>query len=229
MFGNKKDHFCKIERFSRAMILTALLSPLAVAQAGVVVITTLLAPEVMAEDLWSQSHQLEAEGKYAEAGAVLEPLLEGSESSDYGVLRYAWLFYQQGNYNDAVRNYRRALSRNSDSLDARLGITLPLMAQLRWSEAERFLNQVLSLDPWSYTAHVRLMAVQEGLRQWETLLKHSQAFNKRYPSDANGWVYQARAYLWLKNRSAAEIAYRQVLRRSPQHSEANRYLYGGAN
>jgi tetratricopeptide (TPR) repeat protein len=173
---------------------------------------------------WTTSYALEANGKYEQAAAVLAPELDHGDSSEFALLRYGWLNYLQGNYNDAIRSYKRALERNQRSFDARLGIALPLMAQKRWREAARYLAYILARSPYDYTAHIRLMVCEEGLRKWETLEKHAREISAYYPSDATVLVYLARAYAWRGKNSQARAAYKRVLVRVPEHLEATRFL-----
>ncbi len=173
---------------------------------------------------WSDSYALEANGKYEKAAAAMLPLMERGDEKELATLRYGWLNYLQGNFNDAIAAYRKALKLNPRSFDARLGIALPLMAQLRWKEAMNYLEQVLGQSPHNYLAHVRLMACEEGLRKWETLARHSQTLASYYPSEATPLVYLARAYAWQGKQDLAERTYRRVLVRLPEHIEAKRYL-----
>jgi len=174
--------------------------------------------------VWSDSYALEANGKYDKAAAVLAPLLNKGRDSELALMRYGWLNYLQGNYNDSIRNYKQALERNSRSFDARLGITLPLMAQQRWNEASRYLQQILIQSPYHYWAHIKLMACEEGLRKWETLAKHSTSLAAYYPSDATILVYLARAYAWQGKPHLAKQAYQRVLARIPGHIEAQLFI-----
>lgn len=177
-----------------------------------------------ADDRWSTSYALEANGQYEKAAAVIVPMLDQGPHSEFALMRYGWLNYLQGNYNDAIRSYKRALERNQRSFDARLGITLPLLAQQRWKEASRFLSQILDVSPYNYISHVRLMVCEEGLRKWETLEKHAGEIAAIYPSDETVLVYLARAYAWQAKNSKAKTAYQRVLVRNPENLEAIRYL-----
>jgi len=172
---------------------------------------------------WMASYTLEASGEYEKAAALLLPYMGDGERSEFATLRYAWLNYLQGNFNDAVRNYKKAMERNPRSIDAKLGITLPLIAQQRWREAKRYINQVLSQAPLNYTAHVRLLVCEEGLRNWEVLEKHASTVAAFYPTDANALVYLARAYAWQGKILLAKSVYNKVLIRIPSHLEALQY------
>ncbi len=174
-------------------------------------------------DRWKQSRHLEYQGEYAKAAAVIEALLNGEENREYSLLRYAWLAYQQRNYNDAIRYYKQALKINPASIDARLGLSLPFIAQSHWKQAETYLRQIIAMSPWNYTAHIRLFVCEEGLRQWELLATHTEAFSRHYPSDATTLVYLARSKQKLGDRVAANVVYQQVLMRLPEHIEAINY------
>lgn len=180
------------------------------------------------QNQWASSYALEANGQYEQAAALMMPEMDHGKAGEFALLRYGWLNYLQGNYNDAIRAYRRALERNTRSVDARLGITLPLLAQKRWREASRYLNQVLAQSPLHYTAHIRLMICEEGQRKWETLAKHAQNISAYYPTDATPLVYLARAYAWQGKRNQTAETYARVLIRYPANVEASRFLKIGA-
>lgn len=180
-----------------------------------------------ATDVWAESHRLESLTRYGEAAQALTPELEKYPNNEFILLRLGWLNYLRGNHNDSIANYKKALSVNKKSLDARLGMILPLLAQQRWKEASKYAKETLSVAPWNYYAHVRLMIAEEGLRQWETLAKHATEVYLRYPSDATVIVYLARANRWLGNNKEAKKAYQKVLERIPGHIESLQFIEGG--
>lgn len=173
--------------------------------------------------VWDKSYQLAMKGNYSEAADVLEPMVRKG-NDEYALLRVAYLNYLQGNYSDAVSMYERAVRLNPESIDAKLGITLPLMAQQRWRQVKHYTLQVLRLSHWNYVAHVRLMIAEQGMKKWQELAKHARQLAVAYPSDATVLVYLARAYAWQGNVQAAKVAYEKVLVRIPGHIEAKRYI-----
>jgi tetratricopeptide (TPR) repeat protein len=181
-------------------------------------------PVWSAADPWAESYRLEALTQYETAAKGMDDILKDNPENEFAVMRRGWLNYLRGAHNDAIRDYQKALKMNPDSLDARLGLMLPLIAQQRWREVASNANKVLEVAPWNYYAHVRLMISEEGEKKWDTLAKHAQSVHQRYPSDATVLVYLARAHDWLKNDSAARSAYEQVLERVPGHIEASQYL-----
>lgn len=173
---------------------------------------------------WQESYTLESQGKYAQAAAVLDPILRETPNNDFALMRRAWLNYLQGRNNDAIRDYNQALTANPKSLEARGGLGLALMAQQRWKEAVVELKKVTAVSAWDYTAHSRLLVCEEGQHKWDEMSRHAAEIAEHYPSDANALVYLARAEAWLGNIKKAKSAYALVLERIPAHIEAIAYL-----
>ncbi len=174
---------------------------------------------------WEYSRVLEAKGEYKQAAALIQPLIEaGGDVTEYALLRYAWLNYLLHNQEESLRHYQKALKVNPESIDARLGMTLPLMAMHRWNEVEQNAKQILRRSPWHFIAHQRLMAAEEGQRHWGILKKHASELAARYPSSYVPLVFLARAEIWLGDNTAARQAYVRVLRRMPSHIEANAFI-----
>lgn len=173
---------------------------------------------------WAESFRLEALTQYESAAKSLEKIIKDNPNNEFAILRHGWLNYLRGAHNESIRDYQKALDINPDSLDARLGLMLPLLAQQRWREVASHANKVLQVAPWNYYAHMRLMISEEGEKKWDTLAKHANKVSQRYPSDPTVLVYLARANVWMKNDSAARRAYEQVLERVPGHIEAMQYL-----
>lgn len=176
------------------------------------------------QDPWAESFRLEAIGKYADAQALIEPLAARQPPHEFAMMRVGWLLYLQGRHADSAKQYRRAADANPQSIEARLGAMLPLMAQSQWQEATRAGREVLAISPWDFTAHLRLMICEESTSRWNDLAKHAAEVSARYPVDVNALVFWARAESALNNRQKAQLLYRQVLERIPGHAEALRYL-----
>jgi tetratricopeptide (TPR) repeat protein len=176
--------------------------------------------------MWSESYQLEAEGRIASALAVTEKLYARDKNNEMIILRLGWLNYLAKNYNESINFYTRAIEINADSFDGRLGLTLPLLAQARWREAAQHAQTVLKVAPWQYYAHVRLMACEENLGMWDELLQHAKSVSLRYPSDGSILLYLARAHKALGQRKQAHATYLQVLERFPANEEALDFIAG---
>ena len=185
----------------------------------------LVAVPTHAQDMgWQNSYQLEALGRYSDAMAALEPIAASGPEGEFKTLRRGWLFYLAGSYNESIREYRLATERNSRSLDARLGLTLPLLAEKRWRDAELAARAALELAPNNYFGLLRLAIAQEGQRDWTNMVKTTSILVATYPSDASAYVYHARANAGLGKRDDALAAYSSVLVRLPGHLEAKAFI-----
>ncbi len=171
---------------------------------------------------WKKSYQLEAQGKFKDAASQLIPLVQ--KNNEYALLRTAYLYYMQRDYGSSIEYYSQAIKLAPKSIDAKLGITLPLMAQQRWRQVKFYTLQVLKQSHWNYTAHLRLMMAEEAMGKWKTLESHAKQLSEVYPGDATSLVYLARAYAWQNNTAAASSTYTKVLQRIPAHIEAKSFL-----
>jgi len=186
---------------------------------------TLFSMSVLAQgNVWQNSYQLEAAGKYAEALAAIDSVPANGAEAELKTLPRGWLYYLLGSYNEAIREYRFAVDRNSQSVDARLGIVLPLLAQKRWREAEKNARESLELASNNYTGLLRLTLALEGQRDWPGMEKSAAAMVSHYPTDTSAYVYLARAYAWQGRPANASAAYTAVLARYPGHLEALTYI-----
>jgi len=179
---------------------------------------------VSADDAWMRSYTLEAAGKYVTAAESIEIFLKETPPNEFAELRSGWLYYLSGNYSRSITHYKTAIKINKKSIDAMLGMSLPLMAQSRWREATLQINSVINISKFNYIAHTRLMSCEENLKQWDKLQKHAEEIIQYYPSDATTLVYLARAYSHNSNNIKAKETYQQVLLRYPGHLEAINFL-----
>jgi len=191
---------------------------------------TLLCPTTLWADVdyWAESYRLESLTQYGAAIKSMDAILKKDSGNEFAVLRHGWLSYLQGDHSAAITDYKKAMKLNKQSLDAKLGIMLPLLAQQRWHEAASYANTVLKVAPWNYYAHLRLMITEEGSRQWDTLATHAKKVHQRYPSETDALVYMARAYRWLNDTKSARKAYKKVLERFPSHIEATQFIIGNS-
>jgi len=169
-----------------------------------------------------ESYRLEALYQYDAALKILKGV---SSNNELALLRRGWLNYLKGSHSKSIDNYKKALSKNSKSLDARLGIILPLLAQQRWREASLNANKALNVAPWNYYAHIRLMAAEQALKKWKQLQKHAETAHQHFPSDCTYIVYLARANQKLGNKNKAQVWYKKLLELAPDNFEAKQYLY----
>jgi tetratricopeptide (TPR) repeat protein len=194
----------------------SLLLPLAALALGAALPASAADPQVA--EAFANSYRLEGRKQYVEAAKPMEAL--ASKGNEFAQLRLAWLAYLQAKYDDSERIYAAVIERKPTALEPRLGRMLPLMAAKRWDDAIAEGQAALVQSAWDYTAHVRLLACEEALGQWDAVETHAANLAAVFPSDATALVYLARAKAIKGDKAAAREAYDQVLERAPANAEA---------
>ena len=187
-------------------------------------LTVAATPAMAQEAAWQQSYALEAAGKYTDAMAAIDGVPANGAEAELKLLRRGWLFYLPGRFDDAIREYRLAIEKNNRSVDARLGVIMPLLAAKRWAEAEKAAKAALDLAPNNYTALLRLIIAQEAQQNWQGMYANAKVMTEAYPTDTTAQVYLARSLAWMSKATDAKAAYASVLTRFPGHLEAKAYL-----
>ncbi len=189
--------------------------------------TTFCANAMQSETIWSKSYVFESQGRYAEAESGLELLLTDKakvKAKELALLRLGWLKYLQNDYSSSIEYYSAAIKINPQSLQAKLGILLPLQAQERWGECELYAKKALDESPWNYDAHINLMYCQQGLFKWNQIEKHASSVVVKYPASIMPYLYLARSQKQIGKKVEAAESYISVLRLSPENVEALEYV-----
>ncbi|MDP1822585.1 MAG: tetratricopeptide repeat protein [Archangium sp.] len=137
-----------------------------------------------------------AEGRFAEAGALLEDAVQ-LYPEDFGLrleLGFAWL--RAGKWPEAERAYRAALALNEASFDARLGLADVLAAMGRWAEL-RDVTEALLAERDEATVHTRHALAHFWLGDLARAQRHSERALALNPGDIDAllglaWVAQRR-------------------------------------
>ncbi len=125
------------------------------ARAAALALSVLLAGPAVADEAstaFQESYALEAAYDYAGALARLDAVSRSAADAYVLDLRRGWLLYLAGRYAESVEAYRAAVRARPEAVEARLGLTLPLMALRRWKEAETTCDEVLARAPGTYNA-----------------------------------------------------------------------------
>ena len=173
-------------------------------------------------EMWKKSHYFEKQGDYEKAASVIKEKADAND--EYALLRYGHLMYKQGKYNESIEAYDRAMEISPKSLDAKLGILLPYIAQQRWRQVKVYTRQILVISEWDRTANEIQMMVDEKMKKWHTLNRHAAKISRVYPTNAEVFAYYGRAKAWQGDKRVAKDAYEKVLMREPENSEAIDYI-----
>ncbi len=114
---------------------------------GSLVMTT--TAEITAEEVrtaYYSSYELESQERYSEASNALDPVLKEYPQGYTVNYRRAWLAYLNGNYADAKKMYKVALTQSPSSSEVRKGLLLIEVARKEWKEVETQARAGRSVD-----------------------------------------------------------------------------------
>ncbi|MFA6546487.1 MAG: tetratricopeptide repeat protein, partial [Limisphaerales bacterium] len=141
----------------------------------------------------------------------LLPIVHAAAPNDYVTsLRLGWSEYQKGNHTSSLVHYRAAQAAQPRSLEPKLGLLLPLLADKQLAAAESLAREILRDHPRHYLASLRLataLRLQGKLRAADAVLARALEL---YPSDT-GLLYE-----------------RGLVKRAQKQFAAARYFLGQA-
>ena len=140
---------------------------------------------------FTESYKLEREGKNKEALAELKKVY--NENSYEINLRLGWLAYLSGQFTESVSYYNNAISKFPLSVEARLGLVLPLSAMGNWDQIIEQYNTILKVDPKNTIVNYRLGVIYYERKQYDKAEKYLKKVIDLYPFDHDtllmlGWV-----------------------------------------
>jgi len=159
----------------------------------------------------AKSYQSEKSGAYEDAIKDLAKVLKANTQNYVLNLRIGWLYYMRGEYDNSKMYYQNAIRISPDSVEARTGCMLPLIALERYSDADALAKQVLSDDPGNYYANIRYSYSLRFQQKFEQALKIATKMHQMYPSDSTVLKELAMAKWGMNDIDGAKAAFNEVL------------------
>jgi tetratricopeptide (TPR) repeat protein len=170
--------------------------------------------------VWKASYTAEAAGQFQAALGALTELPGPQRDSYLASFRRGWLLYRLNQHAESVAAYKLAAMAEPASIEARLGLLLPLMALTRWNDVAALAEDVLRRDPENYLALQRLAFAKFSSEHFPEAEVLYRRLVQHYPSDvemraALGWVT-----LRMGKQKEAVSLFKQVLEISGEHASA---------
>lgn len=182
-------------------------------------------PDEAVQRAYVLSYGYESVQDYDNAIKVLSEVLY-TDSHGYLVnLRMGWLTFLKGRCAEAREYYQSAIKASPDSIEAKLGYMLPLLAQTRYAEVEKVAKEILAVDPGNYYANLRLayvLRLQAKHKPAEAVLT---PMLRRYPGDISFLLESGLNQVGLKQGESARKTFAAVLLRDPENVIARAQLY----
>ena len=173
-------------------------------------------------DAYYKSYRDEKAQSYADAIRALAPVAEANPQGYTVNLRLGWLNYLQGSYAASRTYYETAMKVAPNSIEARLGYLLPLLALERYTDAESVAQQVIRVDPANYYANLRLayaLRLQKKYAAAEEIVSRQLV---SYPTDVS--LLTELGLLKVAQNRPAERIFNDVLTLDPENAVAKAQL-----
>lgn len=160
---------------------------------------------------FNESIKLESDGKIDKA---IEPLLKiyNTAKENYLInLRLGWLYYQKKDYSRSKDYYSEAIRLNPKSIDAKLGLTLPLSALNEWNKVKELYLDILKSNSMDYTANLRLGQIYLQNGDYNNAKKYLEIAYNTFPSYYEPNLSLGWTYYYLGIRDKAKILLTQAL------------------
>jgi tetratricopeptide (TPR) repeat protein len=172
--------------------------------------------------VFNSSLTYESQDKSAEALQELEKAYPSAKSNYLVNLRMGWLHYSSQKYEFSEKYYRLALDLNKKSIEAMLGLTLPLAAQNKWDDVVKLYEAILEIDSDQYDANLRLGQILLNRGNYAQAQKHLGNVHLHYPGDYESNLSLGWANYYLGKKERAVECFTAALMLSPQDTSALR-------
>ncbi len=176
------------------------------------------------KEAYHRSYIYEKSGDYADAIKALMPVYKSYPNGYTVNLRLGWLYYLAGRYADSEYHYKKALQAIPTSVEAVLGLMLPLMAQDRWSQVESLAYRILKTDYYNYYGNLRLSVALRHQNKFSMAEAVDRKMLTLYPTDVNFLNELALSLLGEGKKLYAKTIFENVLILDPENVVAREYL-----
>ncbi len=160
---------------------------------------------------FNESIKFEKNGSLDKAIESLKSIYTSNKNNYLLNLRLGWLYYQKKDYSKSSEYYSEAIKINPKSIEAKLGLTLPLSAKNEWDKVKEQYLDILKINDMDYSANLRLGQIFLQNSDYDNAKKHLEIAYNSFPSyyEPNlslGWTYY---YLGAKDK--AKMLFTQTL------------------
>ena len=188
-----------------------------------------VAASAEAAQAYQQSYAAEAAGKLDEAISALGRLPAPQRESYLAHYRRGWLLYCLGRFAEAVSAYGKASALEPGSVEARVAVLLPLLAQKRWDDTAAAAQEVLRRNPENYLATLRLAFAKFSSKHFAEAEVSYRKLRVLYPADLEVRTGLAWTALRLGQQKDALTMFSEVLEnRTEQRERGRRHRRGSS-
>lgn len=160
---------------------------------------------------FNESIRFENEGKYDQAISPLTKIYSANKEDHLINIRLGWLYYQKKDYTKSKEYYRNSITLNTSSIEAKLGLTLPLSALNEWDEIKKIYFEIINIDSKNYTANLRLGQIYLANADYMNAKKYLEVAYKHYSTSYEPNLSLGYTYFYLGDKTNAKKLLTQAL------------------
>ncbi len=175
------------------------------------------------KEAFYKSYNYEKMGAYKDAIKVLIPLFEKYPNNYTIHLRLGYLFFMNGNYQNALKHYRKASSILPYSAEAKLGMMRVYLVMNDYDDVLKIGNILLKEDLFNYYGNLYEIKALENKKDYKTAIAIVNKMLYLYPTDVLflselGFIYEK------VDKAKARAIYENVLILDPNNVRANNFF-----
>jgi tetratricopeptide (TPR) repeat protein len=176
------------------------------------------------KEAYEKSYRYEKSQNYEDAIKALLPVLKDYPDTYTVNARLGWLYYLNKKYANSLENYTKAMKTSPESLEAKLGYILPLLAQDRYQQAEEEAYKILKVDHFNYYGNMRFAFALRMQKKYNEAEKINVKMLALYPIDVSFLTeYALTKHGQGDTKKAVEVFY-NVLILDPENVTAKNFL-----
>ncbi|MCD6065920.1 MAG: hypothetical protein K0S33_746 [Bacteroidetes bacterium] len=170
---------------------------------------------------FSKSYSFEYETQYAKAiNAMLELNTENYQVN----LRLGWLYYLSKDYTKSESYYKKAVSLEPASIEARFGLVLPMSALGNWNNVLAVYLEIVKTDPHNSIANYRIASIYYNRKDYANAGTYISKVIKMYPFDYDGNLLNGKILVAQNKAAEAKKFLIKALEYNPQSEEVKTLL-----
>lgn len=173
------------------------------------------------EAAFSKSYSFEYDGQYSKAIISLTEL----NTYTYQInLRLGWLYYLNKDYAAAETFYKKAIAQEHNSIEARLGLVLPMAAQSNWNSVLSTYMEIIKIDPNNSVANYRTSVIYYYRKDYANATTYIARVLKLYPFDFDSNLMMGKILIALGKSAEAKKYVGIAVQYNPLSEEAKTLL-----
>ncbi len=173
-------------------------------------------------DAFSKSYTYETSKEYTKAIASMDKVYD---ASSYSInLRLGWLNYLAGDYTKSQSYYKKAITLEARSVEARLGYAYPLSAMGNWDDVIHIYQEILAVDPGNSLVNYRMSSIYFARKDYEKAASYAEKVVKLYPFDYDTNYLLGQIYISQGKLKEAKQHLTNALNYNPSSTEVKELL-----